>query len=165
MASCYKLGWSCAWQSQFSWKFFCPKYWKNGPKMSQKLDFLNLKILVNNFYWIWSIVKIYVICCVPEWKFFTPEIWAKMFSASQIAGFYTQPYLQNKWLKLPDFVHVDTNSHKLAVDWNILCGHGQKWVWPAWSWDSKIDCISRMSRSNELIFCMLLEIQESWKLF
>ena len=29
---------------------------------------------------------------------------------------------------------------------------GQKWVWPVWSWDFKIDCISEMNRWNKLIF-------------
>ena len=32
-------------------------------------------------------------------KMFVPEIWAKMFSANQIAGFFNQPYLQNKSMK------------------------------------------------------------------
>ena len=27
----------------------------------------------------------------------------------------------------------------------FLSGHGQKWAWPVWSWESKIDCISRMN--------------------
>ena len=48
-------------------------------------------------------------------------------------------------MKQPDFLHVDTNSHKLNVDKKILVGYGQKWVWPVWSWDSKIDCFSRMN--------------------
>ena len=39
-------------------------------------------------------------------------------------------------------------------------GCGQRWVWPVWSQDSKIDCISRMSWWNELIFCLLVQIQE-----
>ena len=39
-----------------------------------------------------------------------------MFSASQIAGFFNQPYLQNKSMEQPNFLHVDTNSHKLIVD-------------------------------------------------
>ena len=43
----------------------------------------------------------------------------------------------------------------------VLGGHGQKWVWPVWSRDSKINCISRMKRWNELIFRMLEQIQES----
>ena len=48
-----------------------------------------------------------------------------MFSANQIAGFFNQPYLQSKSMKQPDFLHVDTNSHKLKVDQKI-------WEW-AWS--------------------------------
>ena len=39
-----------------------------------------------------------------------------MFSVNQIAGFFNQPYLQNKSMKQSDFLHVDTNSHKLKVD-------------------------------------------------
>ena len=37
----------------------------------------------------------------------------------------------------------------------------KKWVWPIWPWESKIDCISKMNRWNKLIFCMLIQIQES----
>ena len=46
-----------------------------------------------------------------------------MFSANQIAGFFNQPYLQNKSMKWPDF--VDTNSQKLKVDQNFF-----GWAWP-----------------------------------
>ena len=85
-----------------------------------------------------------------------------MFSANQIAGFFNQPYLQNKSLKWPDdFLHVDTNSQKSKVDQKILGGHDQKWVWLVWLQDFKIDCILRVNRSDELIFCMLVHIQES----
>ena len=74
-----------------------------------------------NFYWICSIMKIYIIFCVPAqisyWKIFVPEIWAKMFPASQIAGFFNQPYLKKKSIKYPD---VDTSSHKLKVDQEII---------------------------------------------
>ena len=41
---------------------------------------------------------------------------------------------------------IYTNSRKLKVDQNFLGGPGQKWVWPVWSQDSKIDCTSRMNR-------------------
>ena len=35
-------------------------------------------------------------------------------------------------------------------------------VWSVWSQDSKIDCISKMNRWNELFFfCMLVQIQEA----
>ena len=98
-------------------------------------------------------------------KIFVPEIWAKMFAANQITGFFNQPYLQNESIKQPVFLHVDTNSHELKVDQNFLGGHGHKWAWPVWSWDSEISCISRITRWNELIFCMLVQIQESLSYF
>ena len=42
---------------------FCSKRWENGPN---RQGFLNLlKDLVINFYWICSIMKTYIICCVP----------------------------------------------------------------------------------------------------
>ena len=31
------------------------------------------------------------------------EIWTKMFSANQIAGFFNEPYIQNKSMKEPVF--------------------------------------------------------------
>ena len=55
-------------RARFSRKKFCPQNWENGHKMRQKLSFLNLlKNLINfiNFYWISSVMKIYVICCAP----------------------------------------------------------------------------------------------------
>ena len=48
-----------------------------------------------------------------------------MLSANQIAGFFNQPYLQSKSMKWPEFLLVDTNSHKLKVD--------QKFFERAWS--------------------------------
>ena len=45
------------------------------------------------------------------------------------------------------------NSYKLMK--NLLGRHGQKWVWLVWSWDSKI---------YNLVFCMLVQMQEGWKL-
>ena len=57
-------------------------------------------------------------------KMLVHKIWTKMFSANQIAGFFNQPYLQNKSVKYSDFWHVGTSSHKLKVDQKI-CG----WAW------------------------------------
>ena len=57
-----------------------------------------------------------------------------MLSTNQIAGFFNQPYLQNKSLKQLDFFHVGKNSHELKVDQNI-CG---------WAW-------SKMSVKNSLV--------------
>ena len=49
-------------------------------------------------------------------KIQVPEIWAKMLLANKIVGFLNQLYLQDKIMKKPDFLHVDTNSLKLKVD-------------------------------------------------
>ena len=48
-----------------------------------------------------------------------------MFSANQIAGFFNQPYLQNKSVKKPDFMYVDTSLRKLKVDQKRF-----GWTWP-----------------------------------
>ena len=49
------------------------------------------------------------------------------------SGFFDQPYLQNKSIKWPDFLHVDTNSHKLKVDQNIF-----GWAWSEMSVSSLV---------------------------
>ena len=59
------------------------------------------------------------------------------------------------------FLHVHIY---LKLIKKILGGHDRKCARPVWLWDSKIDCISKMNIWNELIFCMLVQIQESWKL-
>ena len=43
-------------------------------------------------------------------------------------------------------VHDHKNENLIR---NFLVGHGQKYVWPVWSWDSKIECISKMNRWNK----------------
>ena len=44
----------------------CPQNCKDDPKTGQKQDFLNLlKNVVINFCWICSIMKMYIIWCVP----------------------------------------------------------------------------------------------------
>ena len=58
-------------------------------------------------------------------------------------------------------MHVETNSQKLKNDQKFLIGYGKKWAQPVWSEDSEIERNSRMNRLNKLIFCMLVEIQES----
>ena len=67
-------------------------------------------------------MKIHINCCMLRWinltfgEILVPEIWAKMLLANEIAGFLNQVYLQNKIMKNPDFLHVDTNSLKLKVE-------------------------------------------------
>ena len=61
-------------------------------------------------------MKIYTIWCFCTnlifGKILFPEIWAKIFSAIQVVGFFNQPYLKDKSMKHPDFLHVYTNLHK-----------------------------------------------------
>ena len=52
---------------------------------------------------------------------------------------------------------VQIQANEKAIE-NFLGEHGQKWVSPVWSWDSKIGCISEMNKWNKLIFCMLVQI-------
>ena len=62
---------------------------------------------------------------------------------NEIAGFLNQPFLQNKMMKQPNFLHVDTNSENLNVDPSFF---GR--VWSVWSLDTNIDCIFKMNRWN-----------------
>ena len=59
-------------------------------------------------------MKVYIICCVLAQILYLKknqdlEIWAKILLANQIAAFLNQLYLQNKTMKKPIFLHVDTN--------------------------------------------------------
>ena len=51
-------------------------------------------------------------------------------------------------MKKSDFLHADTDYWKLKVSWKIVGGHGQRWVWPLWSEDTKIGCISKKNGIN-----------------
>ena len=102
------------------------KWAKNGQKTGfseyiEKFYQFLLNLLYNEYVY-------YLLCsCTNSMfgKILVLEIWTKMFSANQIAGFFNQPYLQNKSMKQPDFLHVDTNLHKLKVDQKIF-----GWAWP-----------------------------------
>ena len=144
-------------RARFSKMFFCPQNWENGPKRAKTGFFEFIKnfchqVLLNQFY---NKNICYLLCSFTNpifGKFLVPEICTKMFSANHIVGFFNQSYLQNKSLKQSDFLDVDIHSHKLKVDEKCLGEHSQKCAWPVWSQDSKIDCISRVNRWNELIF-------------
>ena len=64
-------------------------------------------------------------------------------------------------MKEPDFLHVDPDSQKLKADQKFIEWAWSEWVWLVWSRDSKINCISKLNRWNKLIFCILVQIQES----
>ena len=93
--------------------FFCAKKWGNGPKMDQNLVYNETLC-----YLLFSCTNL------TFWKILVHEIWAKMFSANEIGRFFNQSYLQNKSMKWTDFLHVDTNSHKVKVFQKMF-----GWVW------------------------------------
>ena len=67
-----------------------------------------------------------------------------MLSANQIAGFFSQPYLQNKSMKQPDSLHLDTNLRKLKVDQKHF-----GWAWSKMGVTSQVmelDCISKLNK-------------------
>ena len=119
--------------------------WENGSKMGQKHGSIYWKSwsLIFAIINLISDVNLYCFLCSctnPIFgKIFIPEIWAKMFSVNQISGFFNQPYLQKKSIKWPDFLHVDTNSHKLKAKQKVF-----EWAWSEMGLAS-MDCISRIN--------------------
>ena len=88
-AWCWKPISSCAWQSHISWKdIFCPN---NLGKWVQNKFFLVLKKCFS-FFWICSVMKMYIISCVC----------AFLFSQSDCRILNLQ-FLQNKSIKQPHF--------------------------------------------------------------
>ena len=68
-------------------------------------------------------MKIYIICCVPGQ---IPYLGNILFLGNMCESVHSQsdcrlsqisqPFLQNKSMKHPHFLHADTNSQKLKVD-------------------------------------------------
>ena len=152
-------------------KFFLPQNWEKRPKMGQKHGFFNLlKNLVINFYWIWSIMEIYITCCVPAQipylgKVLILRYRPKCFQPIRLQNFLINHISRtNQWNSLIFCMLIQIYINQKLIR-KFLDGRDWKWVWPVWSQDSKIGCISRMNWWNELIFCMVVQIQESKKLF
>ena len=113
----------CAWhfEKDFLKKIFLHRKWGKWTKNGQQIGFfkfigkfshflLNLVYNERLYYLLYS-------CTNPIFgKNLVPEIWAKMLLANQITGFLNQRYLQNKMMKNPNFLHVDTDLWKLEVD-------------------------------------------------
>ena len=60
----------------FSRKIFFPQKLGKWTKMGQKQGLLNiLKNFVINFYWVFSIIKIYIICCFPAQIPYLEKFW------------------------------------------------------------------------------------------
>ena len=61
-----------------------------------------------------------------------------MLSTNQIAEIFNQLFLQNKSMKQPHILHVDTNSQKLKLKEDFLVGHGQEWGGQSGFWTLKL---------------------------
>ena len=102
--------------------FFCPKNVGNGSMIGQKWGFLNLKkSLVNHFHWICSIMKIYIICCVPALILYLRKIFflsyrPKWLQPIRLQDFLINHFSRKKLMKQHNSLHVDRNSQKLKVD-------------------------------------------------
>ena len=145
-------------------KLFLPQNWEKGPKMGLKQGFFNLmENLVINFYWIWYIMEIYIICCVPAQipyleKFLFLRNGPKCSQPIRLQDFLINVISRINWWNSLIFclliqIYINYKLIKKCLD-----GPGQKWVYPVWSQDSKIGCISRMNWWNEMIFCMVVQI-------
>ena len=106
-----------------------------SPKLGKwAKNFFNLlENLVINFYWIWSIMKIYIICCVPAQipylgKFFVLEIWPKCSQPIRLQDFLINHISRINWWNSLIFclliqIYINYKLIKKCLD-----GPGQKWV-------------------------------------
>ena len=88
-----------------------------------------LESLIINFFWIWSIKKIYINCCILAKMLPLGNIWflryePKLSWPIRLLNFKIDYISRTKKMKKPDFLHFDTVSRKLKVDWKIF---GWKW--------------------------------------
>ena len=106
--------------------------------MGQKQDFLNLlKNLVIDIYWICSMMKTYIIFCVP----------AQILHLGKFLFLRNGPKCSQP-IRLQDSL---INHIFRTNQWNSMI-FGQRWVWSFRSWDRKTCCILRISLWIELIF-------------
>ena len=105
-------------------------------KMGQKQGFLNLlKNYAINFSWICSVMKIYIICCVPARIPYLGKFWFLRYGPKCSQPIRLQDFLFNHISKTNQWNGI---SHKLKVDQEIFGWAWPEWVWSVWSRDSKI---------------------------
>ena len=115
----------------FSRKKFLPQKFSKWTENGSKTGFLNLlETLVINFYWICSIMKIYINCCVPTqipYLGIFLLLWygLKMSLANLIAGFFINPIsIINQWNSLILCMLKQIHINYLEVDQRIF-----GWAW------------------------------------
>ena len=129
----------------------CLQNWESEPKIGHKQGFLILlKKMFSDFYWIYSSIKTYFTCCVPSQIPYLRKI--------LFLRYRPQNVLSQSDCIFYMLIQIHINEKLIE---RFLAGHGQKWVWPTWFWDSKIECIRKRNRSNKLILCMLIQIPKN----
>ena len=103
------------------YKVVCDRWTKNrGFLIYSKI----WSLICTEFMIYWKFILFAVILHKSHiWEnFLRKSFWGrpKCYQPIRLQDFFNQPYPQNKSVKWPDFLHVDTNSHKLKVDPNIL---------------------------------------------
>ena len=185
MAWCQKPLRSYAKQLDFGEILFLPPKLGKWAKSCQKIRFFEFKEkMVINFHCIYSISKIFIYC-VPAQKSCSWDIGQYPLSQSDsriskwtispdqvdetvslLACWYGQcgrcTLKLNKPKESTYFLHTVTISWKLFESFRGW--YGQIWVWPVMLWDFKIDCMWKIDRWSNLIFCMLMEIHKISKL-
>ena len=126
------------------------------PKCSQPIRLENFKINYFSRTNRWN-----SLIFVRWYKFWKIESWSKIFWLGMVKNECGQSGLwilkltvSQEWAVGINWffcmlVQILANSKVIENFWG---GHGQKWVWPVWWWDSKIECIWRMNRWRNWFF-------------
>ena len=77
-----------------------------------------------------------------------------------VSGLWNLLYLKNKQMETTEFLHAGTDSHKLK-ELKIFGVSMVKNGCGRFGDGSKIDCIWRRNKVNQLIFCMLIQIHKN----
>ena len=120
-----------------------------------------VKSSIFNFYWICSIMKIYIICRVPVHILHLVKILSLRYGTNCSLSIRLQyPQMSdtprtNGWNSLIFSRLIQVQKYLNLIE-NVLGGHFQKWVWLFWSRDSEKWLY--LQTCNKLIFCVMLQI-------
>ena len=118
--------------------FLLPKLWKW------------VQNLLINFYWICSIMKIYIICCALHkshiWKIFLSWDMGQIVFSQSDCRIFQLTISPEQINEIAWFLHVDTNSHKLKVDQKFL-----GWTWSEMGVTSLVHRTLKLTISQEWV--------------
>ena len=123
------------------------------------------KNLVIRFFWICSVMKVYTLAVFLHkrhiWGNSGSQVLSQNVLSQSACSIFISAIYPEQINEIAFLLYVDADSWKIKACWKFMGGHGQKWVRPRLSRNSKIGCISGMNGWNKLIFCRLIQIQES----